>query len=177
MRTLAAAAALGLLACQGTTAPVATDTETLPADQVMYGMEHFMTNGGVRAAHLRSDTAYVFNDSTGIQLRNVDVDIFTETGTVRATLTSAAGELDRITNKMVARGDVVLRVTGVEARTVYTEELHYDPTTKMVWSDVATRFVFPDGRVNTADSFRVDDGFRNFRATNLQGSTGVLRLD
>lgn len=179
MRNGILALAFGALAaaCQGTTAPASTDYESLPADQVMYGMTHYMTNGGVRSAHLRSDTALIFNDSSSIQLRKVELDIFTETGTVRAELTSEAGNLDRQTNRMVARGNVILRITGENARTVFTEELHYDPTTKMVWSEVFTRFRYSDGRENTMDSFRVDDGFRNFQASTLRGPAGRLEFD
>jgi hypothetical protein len=81
--------------------------------------------------------------------------------------------MDQNTNRMIARGSVVLVVKGANGRTVYTEELHYDPNQKQVWSDVQTRMVFPDGRQNTVKSFRSDDQFDNFTAEGLTGSTGI----
>jgi LPS export ABC transporter protein LptC len=166
-------AALFCVACNGTTAPPSSDYESLPADQIMLGMTHQMSNGGIRSAHLTADTALMFNDSTSVKLRNVELELFTEQGTVRATLTSEAGEMDQNTNRMIARGSVVLVVKGANGRTVYTEELHYDPNQKQVWSDVQTRMVFPDGRQNTVKSFRSDDQFDNFTAEGLTGSTGI----
>ena len=48
---------LPLAACNGPTTPVTSNYQQLPADQVMYGMEHNMSNGGIRTAHLKADTA------------------------------------------------------------------------------------------------------------------------
>jgi LPS export ABC transporter protein LptC len=178
MRTIAVGTLLyfACAACNGTTAPVTTNYESLPADQVMYGMEHNVSNGGIRTAHVTADTAFVFNDSSAIQLRVVDLDVFNEQGAVRAELTSQKGELDQNTNRMVARGNVVLVVQGPDGRTIYTEELHYDPSQKQIWSDVPIRQVFPDGRQNTASSFRSDDQFKNFTAQNVTGSAGAIRF-
>jgi LPS export ABC transporter protein LptC len=167
---------LPLAACNGPTTPVTSNYQQLPADQVMYGMEHNMSNGGIRTAHLKADTALMYNDSSALQLRVVDLDVFTEQGVVRAELTSQKGELDQTTNRMVARGNVVLVVKGENGRTIYTEELHYDPNQKQIWSDVKIRQVFPDGRENTATSFRADDQFKNFTAQNVTGSAGVIRF-
>lgn len=177
MRTVTfAALVLAVAACNGTTGPTTTDYRSLPADQVMYGMEHNISNGGIRSAHLKADTALMFNDSSSIQLRVVDLDVFTEQGVVRAELTSQKGELDERTNRMIARGNVVLVVKGENGRTIYTEELHYDPEQKQIWSDVKIRQVFPDGRENTATSFRSDDQFSNFTAQGVTGSAGVIRF-
>jgi LPS export ABC transporter protein LptC len=178
MRRIAVAAAIcpAITACTAPSATEATHYVSLPADQVMYGMEHNMSNGGIRTALLKADTALMYNDSSAVQLRVVDLDVFDEQGAVRAELTSRSGELDQRTNKMVARGNVVLVVAGPNAQTVYTEELHYDPDQKQVWSDVKTRRVFPDGRENTADSFRADDQFKNITLKGVTGSTGVIRF-
>jgi LPS export ABC transporter protein LptC len=173
---LVALAALAVAACNGPTTPPTSNYQSLPADQVMYGMEHNVTNGGIRSAHMKADTAFMFNDSSTIHLRVVDLDVFTEQGTVRAELTSLTGELDQTTNRMVARGNVVLVVKGENGRTIYTEELHYDPSQKQIWSDVKIRQVFPDGKENTATSFRADDQFKNFTAQNVTGSAGVIRF-
>jgi LPS export ABC transporter protein LptC len=169
----AALAAAILVACNGTTAPVAQDYESLPADQVLIAVEHSMTNGGIRRSLLKSDTTYMFNDSASVHLRGVNLEMYTETGELRATLTSLTGELDQNTNRMVARGNVVLTVRGANGRTVWSEELHYDPQQGRMWSDVPTRTRTVDGQEMSGDAFTSDDSFSNFRVTNVRGTTRI----
>jgi lipopolysaccharide export system protein LptC len=69
---------------------------------------------------------------------------------------------------MTAFGNVVLLTQG-NCR-ITTEELHYDPSTRRIWSDVQSRFEIA-GRVTTANSFRADDQFNNFEA---EGMTGAI---
>jgi LPS export ABC transporter protein LptC len=176
--TLATAlAAFGVAACGGTTAPDHDDYDALPADQVFVGVEHAMTNNGVRQSLLKSDTTHVFNDSSTIRLRGVNLTMYTEDGQVRATLTSSSGELDQNTNRMVARGTVVLTVRGENASTITTEELHYDPSQKRIWSDVPTRRVTPAGEVQTMEGFNADDQFRNFSARGGTATGLRIRLE
>jgi LPS export ABC transporter protein LptC len=173
----AAAAAATVSACGGPTGPVSDNYEPLPADQIFIGVEHAITNAGVRQSLLKSDSTLMFEDSATIHLRGVNLEMFTETGRLHATLTSATGELDQNTNRMVARGSVVLVVhEGANASTIRTEELHYDPQQRQVWSDVFTERVMRDGRRNTMDSFRVDDQFGNFQARGLRGDAGAIRF-
>lgn len=159
-----------LTGCNGSTAPVDDNYESLPADQVAYGIEHITTVSGVRRANLHADTTLLFNDSSVTQLRGVELELYNETGTHRATLTSESGELNRSTNAMVARGNVVLVVHGQQGRTVWTEELHYDPTEGRIWSDVATRSRTASGQEIRGDSFTSDDEFSNFR---IRGGSGT----
>jgi LPS export ABC transporter protein LptC len=186
MRTiiLAALAVALLAACRGATEPVDAYYETLPADQVLVDVEHAITSNGVRQSLLRSDTSLIFNDSAAIHLRGVNLHVYDPEGRLTATLTSRTGELNQNTNKMVARGEagcmaqpehrgcVVLVVEGPEGRTVWTEELHYDPSQKRIWSDVTTRSRTRGGEDMTGDSFTSDDQFRNFRITVPRG-TGI----
>jgi LPS export ABC transporter protein LptC len=162
-------------ACNGATAPVDDDYMALPADQVVYGVEYITTDNGVRRATLKADTALVYNDSALMNLQVVHLELYNDNGTHQATLTSASGELNRNTNKMVARGSVVLVVHGEQGRTVWTEELHYDPNQKRIWSDVHTRSRDARGADLTGDGFTSDDQFTNFRIQGLAG-TG-LRFD
>jgi LPS export ABC transporter protein LptC len=173
----AAAAAATIAACGGPTGPVSDNYEPLPADQIFIGVEHAITNAGVRQSLLKSDSTLMFEDSAAIHLRGVNLEMFNETGRLHATLTSATGELDQNTNRMVARGSVVLVIhEGANASTIRTEELHYDPQQRQVWSDVYTERVMRDGRRNTMDSFRVDDQFGNFQARGLRGDAGAIRF-
>jgi hypothetical protein len=68
---------------------------------------------------------------------------------------------------MVARGNVVL-ITQNNCR-IESEELHYDPQTRRVWSEVFSTFIAGNRRA-TANSFNADDGFQNVTATGLNGT-------
>ncbi|CAN5845009.1 hypothetical protein BH23GEM9_BH23GEM9_04170 [soil metagenome] len=172
---IATLAATVLAACGGTTAMEHSDYEPLPADQVLIGVEHAMTANGVRQSVLKSDTTLIYDDSASIKLRVVNLTMYNEDGTVRATLTSESGELDQTSNKMVARGSVELVVLGAQGRTVWTEELHYDPTQRRVWSTVHTRTVTARGERLEGDGFTADDQFRNIEVMRPRG-TG-LRIE
>jgi LPS export ABC transporter protein LptC len=172
---LTALAALGAAACGGTTAPPFGDYDTLPADNVMIDVEHAMTRNGVRQSVLKSDTTLAFNDSSTFHLRGVNLKMYTEEGAVRATLTSQTGELDQTTNRMVARGNVVLVVHGPNGRTIWSEELHYDPQQGRLWSNVRTRTRTDRGEELIGDGFTADDQFSNVSVTQPQG-TG-LRIE
>jgi LPS export ABC transporter protein LptC len=165
-----ACAVLALAACNGATAPIDENYESLPADQVAFGVEYITTDNGVRRAVLRADTTLMFNDSSVVHLQGVHLDIYTETGTHQATLTSETGDLNQRTNKMIARGDVVLVVHGADGRTVWTEELHYDPSQRRIWSDVRTRSRTANGQEVTGSAFTSDDSFTNFRVTGMTGT-------
>jgi LPS export ABC transporter protein LptC len=164
-----------LAACGGPTGPVNEHYESLPADQMFFGVDHSITVGGIRQALLRSDTTLMFNDSAMVALRGVNLEIYTEDGSLRATLTSLTGELDQASRRMVSRGSVVLVVHGPQGRTVWTEELHYDPQQKRIWSDVQTRTRTDRGEELTGDGFSSDEQFQNFRIQNPRG-TG-LRIE
>jgi LPS export ABC transporter protein LptC len=177
MRTIPFPALAGLTfalaACNGATAPVDEDYTPLPADQVGVGVEYITTDNGVRRANLKADTALMFNDSAVVNLQGVHLELYSENGGHQATLTSLRGELNRNTNKMVARGEVVLVVHGQDGSTVWTEELHYDPEQRRIWSDVRTRRRLQNGQEMTGEGFTSDDQFRNF---NIRQPSGDVRI-
>lgn len=186
-RILIAILASGLLvACNATTAPVDDNYAALPADQVAYGVAYTTTESGIRRAELLADTTLMFNDSAVVDLRGVHLELYDEAGRHQATLTSRTGDLNRSTNKMVARGDgtcelssgagcVVLVVHGSDGSTIWTEELHYDPSEHRIWSDVRTRRRLANGQEFQGQSFTADDEFRNVTIRGISGSG--LRLD
>jgi LPS export ABC transporter protein LptC len=159
-----------LAACNDSTAPGTQDFESLPADQVVMDMEHFITSDGVRRAHLVADTAYLYEDSTTTQLRVVRLEMFDNAGNPTSTLTSDQGVYNSATQKTVARGNVVLVMPGPDGRTIWTEELHYDPTTKRIWSDVPTRVLQAGGEELHGEGFTADDQFVN---VNIIGGAGT----
>jgi LPS export ABC transporter protein LptC len=163
-------------ACGGTsTDPMVEEFESLPADKIMEGVEFSSTSSGVRSAKLLSDTAYLFEDSSRMHLRGVDLEMYDANGTRTAHLTSKTGVFDQSTEAMIATGDVVLVVIK-DGRRILTEELHYDPQTRRVWSDVQTRQTLPDGTDMTVESFTADDQFNNVQTKGARGRSAATKI-
>lgn len=162
-------AMLLLAACgSGGQGPVAgEDYADLPADQIIFGVKHYVTANGVRQAILVADTAYYYEDPARVELRKVHLTLFQSTGQEAADLTSESGDLEVRTNAMVARGNVVL-VTREGGRRVETEELHYDPHADRIWSDVPTT-LYEHGSVLRGDGFESDAQLRNSNLRNPRG--------
>lgn len=157
-----------LAACVGPEDPVAgRDFSELPADQVMFGADYDIKEMGTLRARLHADTAYVWEDSARTLLRPVNLLLFDENGRQTAHLTSTEGELDTRTNRMIARGDVVLVTTEGERR-ILTEELHYDPQTGRIWSDVRTIMFTGQTRVE-GEGFEADDRMTNVSVRKATG--------
>ena len=138
-RTLALVLACGLLAACETQAepPVASgDIANMEADQVMFGVEYFVTGNGVVRGVLRSDTAFMYEDSALVRVRPVNLTLYSEQGDTAGTVVAETGVLNTRTQVMVANGDVVVQEVGGDR--IETEELHFDPNRDRVWSEVAT---------------------------------------
>ena len=164
-------------ACQEQTAPpvVSAELQDLQADHMMLGMNHEMTQEGVRYASLRADTAFYYADSTKWELYQIDMTVYTTTGEERATMESDWGELDEETEAMVARGNVVLLLLDRDGR-LESSELHYDPLRKRFWSDSATVFR-EGGTVTRGSGFESDLEFTNVRITNASArGGGIIRF-
>lgn len=135
-----AAAAMG---CADQADPTAEPSyRDLPADHVVLSLDTDIKEMGSLRARLHADTAYIWEDSARTLMFPVDLKLYDENGSQTAHLTADEGEMDSNTNRMVARGNVVL-VTIEGDRRVLTEELHYDPRNGRIWSDV--RSVLFDG--------------------------------
>lgn len=109
------------------------------ADQVMIGLRHWMTRDGIRQAHLVADTAYFYNDSSSIRLRDVEVTFYDQDGGTGSTLTSARGTYDMQTGDMEAEGNVVV-VDSARTRRLETPRIRYETMTDRLVSD--TSFVW-----------------------------------
>lgn len=165
---LLALSASAAAACDGTTAPPVGEYESLPASSVMTGVELRITSEGVRRALVRADTSYMFEDSAVTHLRVVHLQMFDNDGNLTSTLTSETAEYHQQTEKTVARGNVVLIMPEAD-RTIYSEELHYDPQQKRIWSDVPVRMI-ENGRETRGQSFTADDQFIN---VTIRGGAGT----
>jgi hypothetical protein len=65
-------------------------------------------------------------------------------------------------------------VKGANGRTVWTEELNYDPQNHQVWSDKPTRTRMAGGGESGGAGFRSDDQFRNFTIDRPSGAVRVV---
>ena len=151
--------------CEETTSTnvVSEDLIRLEADNLVLGMEHEMTQSGVRYAQLHADTAYYFQNEGKYELHQLSLVVYTTTGVERATMTSEWGELMEANESMIARRNVVLILPDRDGR-LETSELHYDPVNERFWSDSAT--VFTEGtRVTRGTGFESDLSFQNVSVT------------
>ncbi|MGH7449476.1 MAG: LPS export ABC transporter periplasmic protein LptC [Longimicrobiales bacterium] len=171
------AAVVVLAACNDSTAPLTDEYESLPAETVITGADHVITSSGVRRAQLRADTAYIFEDSAMTHLRVVNLEMYDDAGKLTSTLTSEAGRYNKRTQKTVATGNVVLIMPGPDGRTIWTEELHYDPATKRVWSEVPVRMLTSAGQDIHGEGFTADDQFVNINITGGAGTGLPLPLN
>lgn len=141
----------------------------LGADLVTTGMVSYLTAGGVREGRVEADTAFAFNDSSMVRLKGMRLVFYQADGSERASVTADEGELDENSDRMVARGNVLL-VVHSDGRRIQTAELHYDPRGERIWSDSATVQTLANGSVTRGTSFESDLEFRNFRLANPRGA-------
>ena len=161
---------LGLTACDE---PVETAVASealleIGADNVVFGMVAFMTSRGIRDGRVNADTAYMFADSASAQLHQMSIVFYNANGTARATVTGTSGDWDQQTDRMTARGDVVLLVHD-DGRKIESSELHYDPNQNRIWSDSATAQTLANGSVTRGSAFQSDMEFRNVRISSIRG--------
>ncbi|NJD19106.1 MAG: LPS export ABC transporter periplasmic protein LptC, partial [Gemmatimonadetes bacterium] len=89
------------------------------------------------------------------------------------TVTADAGELDENTDRMVARGHVVL-IVHADGRRLETAELSYDPDQDRIWSDSATVQTMADGSVTRGSAFESDLDFKNVVIRNIRGGGNIV---
>tara|TARA_Y100000590_G_scaffold20769_1_gene24207 strand:- start:561 stop:1118 length:558 start_codon:yes stop_codon:yes gene_type:complete len=150
--------------------PVANrDLQALEADYVAYGMVSFVTARGVREGRVEADTAYVYEETSTAMLRQMSIVFYDEFGNENATVTGDFGDWNQETNRMVARGDVVLLIHE-DSSQIQSAEIFYDPGLERIWSDSLTTRVMSDGAVTTGTAFESDMAFENITIANMRGS-------
>ena len=138
VRLLALLLCAAFAACETQAEPpvASSDVANMDADQVMFGVEYFVTGNGIVRGVLRSDTAFMYEDSALVRVRPVDLTLYDEQGDTAGVVTARSGLLNTRTQVMVATGSVVVQEVGGDR--IETEELHFDPNRDRVWSEVAT---------------------------------------
>ena len=114
----------GMAACgkEDAAAPAKTDGKPLP-DQVISDFTIKVTARGRAAWKMDAVKAAVFEKRNVLEADSVKVTFFDDAGGVRSVLTAAKGTLNRNTDDMEARGDVV--VTGSDGIVLRTQSLRW----------------------------------------------------
>jgi LPS export ABC transporter protein LptC len=145
-----------LAACGGDrgATPTAQTTFSDSAEQIVFGVQHSLTDNGISKAALSSDTVMIFDNQTRFELRgSVKLFMLDSIGIPEATLTSAAATYSTQLRNMEARGNVV--VTTTDGKRLDTQHLVYDQGQNKIRSDSAFVIVEPtrrtEGKAFTSD--------------------------
>lgn len=159
-------------ACQQSSSPPAAKATVVPdsADQVLFGVKFFLTDGGIRRAELVADTAYMYEDNTRTDLRVVHTTFFKTGGEKDAVLTSKTGTYNVRLGNMEARGNVV--VVSTDGRKLTTPHLRYDPAKNEISSDSTFKLIESGGRTTEGVGFLADPDLNNVRVLKSAKSRG-----
>lgn len=169
-RAGAALALLALLSAGCSDEPAGTTEEPSifegGADQVMVGVEQYLTREGVRRGVLHADTAFTYEDASRIDLRYLEIHFFDETGADRGVLTSASGAYRLETGDMTVHGAVDLRgrLDAGEPSVLETDSLAYEAAENLLSTDASWTLTHPDGTVERGRGLVTDPGLQNIQA-------------
>jgi LPS export ABC transporter protein LptC len=166
--------ALTQFACSNGAQPSATITAADTADQVLIDMTHYVTNDGVVRARVRADTAFFYQNTQSVEMRNVHITFYDTDGHETSTMSAKDGTYHWATGDMEGRGNVVVVGAG-DGRTLKSEVMRYKQATNQVSSDQPFVFDGP-GRHAKGQGFTSDPEFRNVTAQKLTGTGGHLVL-
>ena len=148
-----------LVACSESGEPPLVAEEILQlnprANQVVFGMDHYMAVEGIRRAHVKADTAFFIEDESLVELRVMEVTFFDAQGDTTSVLTAREGTYDWNTGNMTANIDVVV-VNPRENRRVETSALNYDTSLDRIWGDQPTTITEADGTVIEGTAFETN---------------------
>jgi LPS export ABC transporter protein LptC len=157
----AALLALGWLAAacrDDAVRPTVTLSAADSADQVLEGMDHFITVDGVRRTRVLADTAYIYEGTQLARLKAAKVTFFDAAGVETSTVTADSGLYQMRDGSMHAWGHVV--ATTPDGRRLTSAELKYDARNRQISSDQP--FVYDRGDQHLeGNGFTSDPDFRN----------------
>lgn len=161
---------VALAACQEETVrPTVTLTAADTADQVLYGMEHYITDAGVRRSKVAADTAYIYESSQVVEMLGVTVTFYDPAGAVTSTVTGDSGTYFTRDGSMNARSNVV--AVTPDGRTLRSAELKYDSRKKEISSDRRFTYDRADQHLE-GNGFVSDPDFRNVVTRQPRGGSG-----
>ncbi|HLB81871.1 MAG TPA: LPS export ABC transporter periplasmic protein LptC [Gemmatimonadales bacterium] len=160
-------------ACDTGIKPTATIAAPDSADQVLFGMSHYVTDAGIQRAHVRADTAYFYSPAQTAELRNVHITFYDTRGAETSTLTSRQGTYHWRSSDMEARGNVV--VVRTDGATLRTEVIRYSQVRNQVSSDKDFVFDEPTRHIK-GTGFTADPDFKVVTANRVTGEGGKFTL-
>ncbi len=163
---VAVAAAFG---CDGTPEPPVAHVPSVAdsAEQVMVQFSSVLTNKGIERGTMTADTAFVFNDQTRFDFRNVHVDFADNNGEPNGTMRADSGRYNMRTEVLDGWGHVV--ITTAKGERLETPQLRFNQATNLVSSD--TSFVLTQGdKVSRGIGFNADPGLKRINC--LRGCRG-----
>ncbi len=163
---IAFVAALAACAERGVTPSLGTVSDS--ADQVMTQMETEVTRGGVRVTRVQAESAWIYNTRQVAELKRVTMVFFDENGVISSTVTADSGTYQMRDGSLEARGNVVAVTPPPDAKTLRTEHLVFDKTSRLIRSDTAYTFTSAQGN-GSGQSFETDPDFRLIRSWQPRG--------
>lgn len=163
---LVAASCVALLAAcadSSGTAPRASANTILPdsAEQIVFGTRVFLTNNSVAKGELLADSSLTYDNGNRLELFQVNVTFFDETGAKDGQLTSREGTYNKRLNRLEARGNVIIvRESGVRLE---TPQLVFDELRNQIFSDSSFVLNEPPKRQITGVGFESDPQLTKFR--------------
>lgn len=160
-----------LAACDDAQSPPVASGALLPdsAEQMAFGIDFFLTDGGVRRAKIHADTLLVYEDGTREELFKVTGTFFTATGAQDAVMNAARGSHNNRLGTMEARGNVV--IVSSKGEQLESPQLRYDPSRNEISSDSA--FTLTQGeRVTRGVGFVSNPDMSNMRILRAAQVTG-----
>ncbi|MGI9039380.1 MAG: LPS export ABC transporter periplasmic protein LptC [Gemmatimonadota bacterium] len=143
------------------------------ADQVMFGVEHYLTRDGLRRGAMKADTALTFEDASTIALRRLEIRFFDEAGADRGVLTAKSGDYDLETGGMTVRDQVKLdgRLQNEAPSQLETDSLVYDPVAGELRTDAIWTLRHADGTIERGNGLVTDPALENIRASDWTVTT------
>ena len=136
------------------------------ADQVMFKMDSFLTQDGVRKNYVVAETAYIYQAAQKMDLRKLKVIFYDNTGRQSSVLTARQGMYSITLGSLDAHGDVV--VVSTDGRRLTTPHLIYDRSALQLRSDTIFSYVSRTETM-TGKSFTSDLEFRNVDTIHPKG--------
>ena len=175
---VALAVCIGLGACRkAAPLPIASSTKSLAdsADQVIWGSTTIITDRGLQRASIASDTAFMFDDNTRIEMRVVRGIFFSSSGAKDAILLSRQGLYNTRLSILEARGDVELK--SIDGRTLNTPFLRYDQRISQISSESSFVVRDADGKETRGIGFKSDPDMQNISVTrHISTKAGKVQL-
>lgn len=118
-------------------------------DQVMVGVENYITSDGLRRARLDADTAFTYERAGRLELRVVTMTFFAEAGDTLGVLKGQSADYDLESGAVSVRGDVEVVLSSGER--LEAPLLDYVPQANEVRADSGYVLYYPNGTVDRGD--------------------------